>query len=197
MGVKSQSLSRLNLEALYNTFLGLTPREQTFSLVGAAVALLLLIGLPISLASGKLSDLESAIEKGQENRRQVMRAIETFSQMQDQLKGVETRFQGGFDSTITTTMETLATQAGIKDRIDSLKERPSVPSELYDEVSADVRLTKVTLSQLVDFLFKIEHHPKLLLRVKQIQVKPRFDNKQLMDVTFQVSTYRFQQQGGA
>ena len=63
MGLKSRSLNRLNLEALYNTFLGLTPREQTFALIGAGVALLIVVGLPVSLASSKLSSLEEAIEK--------------------------------------------------------------------------------------------------------------------------------------
>jgi len=196
VGLKSRSLNRLNLEALYNTFLGLTPREQTFALIGAGVALLIVVGLPVSLASSKLSSLEEAIEKGQENRRQVVRQIEGFQQMEGELKKVEGQLQGGFDATITTTMETLATEAGIKERIDSLKERPAVPSEFFDELAVDVRLTKVTLPQLTDLLYKIEHHSRLVLRVKQMQIKPRFDNKQLLDATFQVSTYRLQQ-GGA
>ena len=93
-------------------------------------------------------------------------------------------------------MESLAEKSGIKDRIENIKERAATPSELFDEVAVDVRITKVTVPQLVDFLYNIEQHPQLFLKVKQIQVKRRYDNRQLLDVSFQASTYRLQGTGG-
>ena len=197
MGLKSRYslFRRFDLDSLYNTFVGLTPREQMMALGVSAFLLLLVVGLPISLMSGKLSGLEKRIDQSRETQKQVLRDIEYFQKLQADMKTVEDRFSRGFDSTITTTMETLAGQAGIREQIDSLKERPPNPSDLFDENSVDVRLRKVTLPQLVDYLFKIEHHPQLLLRVKQIQIKPRYDNKQLLDVSFQVSTFRLQQGG--
>lgn len=192
MSIKSQSLNRLNLEGLYNTFLGLTPREQTFTLVGFAVAVILLLGLPVSLAVGKLSTLEKAIQQSRENRRQVIREIESYKKMDSQFNAVAKQFEKGFDRTITTTMEKLAQQVGIKDRIESLKERPIAPSDLYDELAVDVRISKVTLDQLADFLYRIEQHEQLILRIKQLQVKPRYGNRNLLDASFQVATYRLQ-----
>ena len=188
-------LNRINLDSLYNAFVGLTPREQMLTLAGGSVALLLLIGLPITLMGGKLSQLEKRISEAGQVQKQTLRDLEYLQKLQGELKGVEDRFSGGFDATISTTMETLAGDSGLRDQIESLKERPPNPTDLFDEVSVDVRLKKVTLPQLVDYLFKIENHPKLLLRVKQLQIKPRYDNKQLMDVSFQVSTYRLQQGG--
>ncbi len=195
MGLKSRYslLRRIDLDSLYNTFVGLTSREQMIAAGVSVFLLLLVIGLPISLMSGKLSHLEKRIEETRETQKQVLRSIEYFQKLQSELKTVEDRFSHGFDATITTTMETLAGQAGIREQIDSLKERPPNPSDLFDENAVDVRLRKVTLPQLVDYLFKIEHHPQLLLRVKQVQIKPRFDNKQLLDVSFQVATFRLQQ----
>jgi len=58
-----------------------------------------------------------------------------------------------------------------------------------------VRLSKVTLPQLIDFLYSIEYDKTRLLRVKELRLRTRFDNKQLFDVSFQVSTYRLQQEG--
>jgi len=198
MGLKSRYslFHRFNMDALYNTFVGLIPREQLYVLIGSGLLILVLIGLPISLMSGKLASLESKIEQGQKAQKQVLRDLEYLQKLQGDLKIVEDRFSKGFDSTITTTMETLGGSSGIGSLIESLKERPPNPTDLFDEISVDVRLRKVTLPQLVDYLHRIEQHERLLLRVKQLEIKPRYDNKQLLDVSFQVSTYRLQQGGG-
>ena len=195
MAINLQHFRRLNFEALYNTFLGLQPREQMVALIGTGVAVLIILGLPLSLASSKLGSLETQITQGRDKERQIVRELERYQQLQQQLKGAESQISKGFDSTITTTMETLADKSGIKDRIENIKERGSTPSELFDEVSVDVRITRVTVPQLIDYLYNIEHHPQLFLKVKQIQIKRRFDNKQLFDVSFQASTYRLQGAG--
>lgn len=194
MSLKSRYniLQRLNFEALYNTFLGLEGREQMFALAGVGFVALFLIGLPISLASSKLSSLEDQLEQGREKERQIVHKLDGYRQLQEQLKNLETKIGGGFDPTLTTTMEQLAEKAGIKERIENIKERAPTPSEMYDEVAADVRLTRITVPQLVDYLYSIENDPVHFLRIRQIQVKRRYDNKQLMDVSFQVSTYKLQ-----
>lgn len=195
MAINLQHFRRLNFEALYNTFLGLQPREQMVALIGTGVAVLFILGLPLSLASSKLGSLEKQITQGQDKERQIVRELGRYQQLQQQLKATESQISKGFDSTITTTMETLADKSGIKDRIENIKERGSTPSELFDEVSVDVRITRVTVPQLIDYLYNIEHHPQLFLKVKQIQIKRRFDNKQLFDVSFQAGTYRLQGAG--
>ncbi|MDO8527625.1 MAG: hypothetical protein Q7T03_08065 [Deltaproteobacteria bacterium] len=194
MALKSKYsfLQRFNFEALYNTFLGLQPREQIFALVGAGVAVLLLVGLPISLASAKLGSLEEQISQGHDKQRDILHRLDHYQQLQQQLKTIESQITGGFDPTITTTMETLAEKSGLKERIENIKERGATPSELFDEVSVDVRLTKVTLPQLIDYLYSIEHHPNLFLKIRNIQIKRRYDNKQLLDASFQASTYKLQ-----
>ena len=198
MSLKSRYniLQRLNFEALYNTFLGLEGREQIFALVGAGLVVLILIGLPISLASGKLSSLEDQLEQGREKERQIVHKLDGYKQLQGQLKSLEAKIGGGFDPTLTTTMEQLAEKAGIKERIENIKERAPTPSEMYDEVAADVRLTRITVPQLIDYLYSIENDPSHFLRIRQIQIKRRYDNKQLMDVSFKVSTYKLQGAGG-
>lgn len=193
---RNSILQRFNFEALYNTFLNLQPREQIFALIGVAALVLLVFGLPISLAGGRLSSLEEQISQGRDKQREIVRRLEQFRRLQQELKNVEGQISAGFDPTITTTMESLAEKSGIKERIENIKERGQTPQELFDEVSADVRLTKLTLPQLVDYLYSIEHHPNLFLKIKNIHIKRRYDNKQLLDVGFQVSTYKLQQAAG-
>ncbi len=186
----SLGLDRLKIANLYSAYFAMSPREQTVSLIGAAVVVILVVVLPITVASSRIGKLERESAQGRTQLREIIRAIESYDTKKAQLTQMQQSLAGGFDSSISTTLETIAEQSGIKDRIDSLKEKPAAPSDLFEEASVDVRLKRVTLQQTLDFLFAIENHPEKLLRLKQLSMKPRFDNKQEMDVNFTVSTYR-------
>ena len=109
---------------------------------------------------------------------------------------MEVKISNGFDSTITTTVATLAGESNIKDRIENIRDRGATSLELFDKMSVEVRLSKVTVPELINYLYKIEYNPKLLLRVMPLHIKRRFDNSQLLDVTFEAATYRLQGVGG-
>lgn len=193
----SINLDRLKIQNLYNTYLGLQPREQTIALIAAGIILVLVVILPVMAASGKIDKLGKAIDDGNSQLKNITREIDDLNDAKVQLKDVESTLAGGFDASLSTTLETLAGKAGIKDRIDSLKEKPAAPSDLFDEASVDGRLKKVTLNELVDYLYSIEEDPEKLLRLKRLQIKPRYDNKKEFDVSFQVSTYRLLEAPGA
>lgn len=184
------SLDRLKLQNLYNVYLGLAPREQTIALVGSIVVAVLVVTLPIFLASNKLSRMGKDIEDAHGRIKQIMYEIDKLNDLKAGLAEVESKLEGGFDAAISTTLESLAGENGISEKIDSLKEKPVAPSDLFDEASVDVRLKKVTLQELVNFLFAIEQNPQKLLRLKQLELKPRYDNVKEFDVSFQVSTFR-------
>jgi general secretion pathway protein M len=186
----SLSLERFKIANLTSAYFGMSPREQTASLVGAAVVLVLVIVLPIAIASGRIGKLEKEVAQGRTQQKEIIRAIEGYSEKKAQLMQLQQTLAGGFDSSISTTLESMAEQAGIKDKIDSLKEKAAAPSDLFDEASVDVRLKRLTLQQTIDFLYAIEHNPDKMLRLRQLSIKPRFDNKQELDVAFTVSTYR-------
>lgn len=192
MAIKLQNLGvdRFKIANLYSMYFGMTPREQTIALVAAAIVLLLVVVMPIYVAGNRITRLERDVAEGNKQIKEVMGAIELYNKKRSQLAGFQQQLSGGFDSSLSTTLETLADTNGIKDKIDSIKKKDSTPSETFDESSADVRLKKVTIQQLVDFLFAIEHHPDKILRLKQLSIKTRFDNKQEMDASFTVSTYR-------
>ena len=192
---KYSFLERLNLNSIYNVFLGLPPQQQTVAIAGAAVALALIILLPISLASGRITKLERSYSQNKKEMGNIVFEIEDYNKMKDRLKVMEEDVKKGYDTSLSTTLESLGDKSGIKENIESIKERPVVPSELFDESIVDVRLSKVTLPQLIDFLYSIEYDKTRLLRVKELRLRTRFDNTQLFDVSFQVSTYRLQQEG--
>ncbi|MBI2091822.1 MAG: hypothetical protein HYT75_02340 [Deltaproteobacteria bacterium] len=198
MSLKSKYavLERFNIETLYNTFLGLQPREQIIAMIVAGIVLIVVIIMPISLAGSRISALEKAIFTSRDQINDVVREIGDYNREKSQLNAVESQLRSGFDTSISTTIESLASQSGIKESMESLKERPLAPSDIFDEASVDVRIARITLEQLVDFLYKVEGEKGRVLRVKQLQAKPRYDNRKLLDVSFQVSTFKLSGEGG-
>lgn len=189
------SFERLRFDNLYATYLGMSSREQTIALGGVAAALFLIIFLPIMVARSSLHSLEEEIEEGKKGLKQIVRQIDAYNAAKSEVDALEKIFSGGYDSAIATTLETLADRVGIKDRIDALKEKPVAPTDFFEQTAIDVRIKKVTLPELVQYLYEIENHPAKVLRLEMLDVKPRYDNKQELDASFTVSTFRLREEG--
>ena len=85
-------------------------------------------------------------------------------------------------------LEELAGQTGIRGKIIHMKPTVSTPSEVYNEESVEVKMEGVTLEQLVHYLHQVENSPQLL-KIKRLEIKPRFDNRQILTATFRVSAF--------
>ena len=188
--IGSLNLKQLRLENIYKAYFGMGPREQTFALVGAIVALVLVVILPVVVASSRISRLERDVASGKRQFRDVMRSIDSYNARKGELAGLQQALSGGYDNSISTTIESLAERHGMKDQIDSLKAKSVAPSDVYEESAVDIRLKRVTLDPLIKFIYDIENDPDKLLRVKTLNIKPRFDSKSQLDVSLTVSTYR-------
>lgn len=185
-------LERFKLDQLYASYVGMSAREQTIALVVSGVLLVLIIVIPVVVASRSLSSLQREIAGGQESFHDIVREVEQYHRARAEIDALEAELSGGFDSSIATTLETLATKVGIGDRIDSLKEKPLVPSDIFEQAAVDVRVKKVRLEELINFLFEIENNPEKILKLASLDVKARFDNRQELDASFSVSTFRLQ-----
>ena len=189
--LSSLNIKDLKLERIYNAYFGMSPREQTFALVGAIIVVVLVVILPVYVASNRISRLEQDLVQGRRQFRDVMRTIDAYNGHRVELAGLQQTLAGGYDSSISTTIESIAEKNNMKDQIDSLKAKATAPSDLFEESAVDVRIRRVELKPLIDFLYAIENDPEKMLRIKTLNMKPRFDSKKLVDVSFTVSTYRF------
>ncbi|HCU25258.1 MAG TPA: hypothetical protein DF383_09585 [Deltaproteobacteria bacterium] len=180
---------RLNVEELYNTLLGLAPREQALAIAGIAVVLILLIVIPFACAGSRLSKLEKQIESHEKNVSKVSSKILEYQQAQAKFKAVEAKIRPKSQVQLTTKLETLATGSGIGQNIDSLKEMPGTPGEDFEELVVAVRLSRLSLNQVLEFLVNVESQSDVSLKVKRLQLKPRYDNRQQFDANFEVSTF--------
>ncbi|MBN1282442.1 MAG: hypothetical protein JXA24_01545 [Proteobacteria bacterium] len=186
----SIDLKQLKIESVYRAYFAMGPREQTFALVGAVLALLLVIVLPVTVASSRIGRIEREVEQGKKQFREVMRSIDSYNAKRASLSGLQQALSGGFDTSLSTTIESLAEKHGMKEKIDSLKAKSTPPSDVFEEQAVDVSIKRVSLEPLINFIFDIENDPDKVLRLKTLSMKPRYDNKQEMDASMTVSTYR-------
>lgn len=183
-------LSQFKFENLYNQFLGLQPREQTMTLVGAGIAVVLLIVAPIWWASGNLSALQRTLDQGQSSMNDIVREIDAYNKKNAELVALENKLRSGFDENANATLTTLAKQADVQ--VEVTDKSKSVPKDIYNERYIGVTLKKVGLKQLVDYLYQIEYGPNHIMHIDGLRIKPTYGNRQQLDATFEVKSFKLQ-----
>src|SRR5262245_25705735 len=134
---------RFNVEELYNTFLGLAPRERTFAVAGIVVVLLLVILIPVSCASSKISKKEKNILSHEKNMDDLVTRLGEYQSALRRMKAAESQWTGRSKISLSTTLESLSTQSGLDKNIDAIKEQPPSMGEkdILEEHVAAVRIS--------------------------------------------------------
>jgi general secretion pathway protein M len=160
---------------------------------GVVVALLLFYRLGLSPALERLRMLDRLVANKERDLHQMKTLRETYVAQKRLMEDVNrTLAQRGQDFAIFSFLEDLASKAGMKDNIMYMKPALTTPGELFRESSVEMRLEGIALQQLTRYLYDIERAPQLL-RVRRMHIKPRTANPDLLDVTFQVSTFYLQE----
>ena len=169
-------------------------REKLVMIVGGvAVALLLLYRFGLSPALERLRMLDRLVATKERDLHQMKTLGETYLAHKRLVEDVNRSLaQRGQDFAIFSFLEDLANKAGIKDNIIYMKPALTTPGELFRESSVEMRLEGIALQQLTRYVYDIERAPQLL-RVRRMHIKPRPANPDLLDVTFQVSTFYLQE----
>lgn len=81
-------------------------------------------------------------------------------------------------------LEEVARRTGA--RLASVKPLEEMPSQEYIDKPAEVRLEAIDLNRLVNFIYQAESGPALMV-VRELSMKSRFDNPDLLDVTMKIS----------
>jgi general secretion pathway protein M len=160
---------------------------------GVAVVLLLFYRFGLSPAIERLRMLDRLVAIKERDLHQMKTLRETYLAQKRLMEEVHRSLaQRGQDFAIFSFLEDLANKTGIKNNIMYMKPAITTPGELFRESSVEMRLEGIALQQLTRYLYDIERAPQLL-RVRRMHIKPRPANPDLLDVTFQVSTFYLQE----
>lgn len=167
-----------------------TPRERWILIL--AGCLLTAIVFELVLIAPLRERAEVAMRKEARLEGDVARALRIASEvhlLQAELASVEQRIKPGERTNLLSELEKMAAAASIRDgQLESIKERGASANSRYPETRVEVSLKGTTLEQVVNYLYRIETAPILLI-VRSLRVRARGGPEQLIDVQFSVSTF--------
>jgi general secretion pathway protein M len=86
-------------------------------------------------------------------------------------------------------LEKRAGDAGVKTNIKSMNPLKSAPEGAYEETAVEMRLEKLTMKQLTDFLYLVESREDLV-RIRKMSVGKMKESPEYLSVSIQVFTYQ-------
>lgn len=164
-------------------------RRERLLLIGGITLLFLLIFFQL-LSSGhkRMKTLERVNRKLEKDLEEMYHLQSRYLTLEERLKSFDERMVTRPPHfTLFSHLEDLASQAGIKERIDYLKPEETIVSERYRKSLVRVKLRGVTLEQLTKYFYSIESSPHSL-EVRKLQITPQYTERELLEVTFEVST---------
>ena len=172
-----------------NFFRNLQPRERMFvGGAGAILVIFLIFKLMIDPMLKRSAELERQIVTARHQLTELRTMQQDYQRQKSVVDSINSQLKKQPNFAIFSRLEELAGQTGIRSKIVHMKPTVSTPNEVYKEESVEVKMEGVTLDQLVQYLYQVENSPQLL-KIKRLEMKPRFDNRQILTTTFRVSAY--------
>jgi general secretion pathway protein M len=167
-------------------------RREKYFVTGAAV----FIGafLFLQLLVFPLSDRMKRLKRGVEVKENAVTEIKRLSSEYQEYRRGSQGLRQALDSrkgdfTLFSFLETAAGDAGVKSYIKYMKPSTASGPGPYKESLVEMKLESISLSQLVDYLHKIEE-PENLVKVKRISIKETKGKSGYLDTILQVMTFQ-------
>ncbi len=183
---KYSPLQHFSFDNLFMAFAELSPPKKIAVLGLIGLILVLLLFLPLSLISRKVTSLKKDIASAQKSYRQVEDKITEYKKVKAEIDALENEF-GKPSGALTTRIENIAKQSGLT--VDQVKEKAPQETDYLEINSLEVKFSNVQLSQLMELLFDLENDKTSPMRVRRIEIKPKNNNRQILDVSFEVATF--------
>ncbi|ETW99768.1 MAG: hypothetical protein ETSY1_13800 [Candidatus Entotheonella factor] len=168
-------------------FQNLQFREKILVVCAAvAVVLFLLFMLVIDPVLERSARLDRQIRKAEQDLQSLKAYRREYAQQKRILDSLNTRLSQPQNEDIQIRLAKLARETGTN--ITDMTPSTNSSSEAYIEESVAVQMADVTLDQLAKYLYQIEQSQQLLI-IKRLTIKPRLNNRQLLTVSFRVSTF--------
>jgi len=169
-------------------------RREKLTLIGLAgfmilVAIVMFIVLP---AIQRLYELDRLILQKEKELEHILALQEHYMRLagtrEEVLRKIKSR---GKDFAIFSYLESLATESGLKSQIQymrplTLPQQDSI--EGFVARGLEIRITNISIDQLVGYLYRIEYSDKIL-KVESLRLKPIYTDPQFINATFRVVSY--------
>jgi general secretion pathway protein M len=163
-------------------------RTVTAGLVFAGVVLLAqLIVVPYFEARQKVRSAIVASDKALRELTALGAEYGVLRQRSEEIRRASERRPPGF--TLFSYLEKRAGDAAVKTNLRSLTPLMLAPMGAYEETAVEMKLDRLTMKQLTDFLYRVES-PEEMIRVRRISVVKMKESPEYLSALIQVFTYQ-------
>lgn len=172
----------------------LNTREQLVIIIGGVISFFLIITtFIIKPAIDKANRLDKQIIQKRDAIKKIAELKEVYAKQVETINTINSKLETGKkDFPILSFLEDTARQVGIKEKIVEMKPFEASVGEQYKESSVELKVDGITMNQLVEYLYKIEHSDKIL-NIKKLKLKKMAKNEQFIDVKFEVATFEIKE----
>ncbi|MDT8420885.1 MAG: type II secretion system protein GspM [Desulfuromonadales bacterium] len=155
-------------------------REQLMVLAAMVTVVLVAIWLGVvEPYRSALAKLDSQISTRESSLDEVKKLQQDILRLQQQLAGTSGRKE--MDGPLFSHVERMTDQVGVRVNLLSMRPQPTTQQGEYRQQLVELKLEKLTIPQLVRFLYAIEYSGQGT-QVKSLRIKRRFDDHSSLDV---------------
>jgi len=174
---------------LTERFLRLAPRERIIlaaGLMGAAAMLLWAFGVEPAFTSAR--EMQAAADRKERSADELATVLADYRRQSARIGDAAAKGTAAKDFSLLSFLEGLSAQARVKGNIDHMRPTTSDVTSGIREYAVEIKVTNIRLEAMVSLLSAVDRSP-YALRVKRLNVKRRFSDPDLLDVTFVVARY--------
>jgi len=177
---KISSLKQINIDDLYNDFLGLEQKQQIFVGVGIALVLLLILSLPISCVSSKINEKEEGYLKYMKMASDFYGVQAEYSKLQTSFDRIKKSSSKLGSDPLKRVIYSIADEVGIQQQKVAPKTISPVTFELFTELGKEVTIKNIRFDQTINLLNLLVTYKDVPIKIKKLAIKVDPKNKQMM-----------------
>lgn len=180
---------RAKLSQVASAFERLSGREQIMVLFMIIALIGMVVGFGGYFVNKDLTLKRKRIAAKTEKLEEIAALRQDYQRRLDEQKRLADEVRGNQGTRILSYLEGLSKKANLE--LQNASERQGEPtgSDLVKEEAAEVMVKNVTLDRLYEFLRQIEQGNRLV-KVRRLKIKTRFDNKEMLDASITVGTFK-------
>jgi len=168
----------------------LSPRERVLVGGAATVTVLLLLWLVATMIGDRRQTLQAQIAASERELKEMSSLRDRYLRLRAERDAVQRRLaSGGTDFSLFSHLEGVSREALSPDRVAALNPSTRSVSDDLQEEDVEMRLSAVSLRDMVGLLYRVEKSDLPLL-VSRLQMKKRYDQPYIFDATLVVGRLR-------
>lgn len=180
---------RAKLNQVAAAFERLSGREQIMVAFMVVALLGMIVGFGGYFVNKDLTTKRKRIAAKMKKLEEIAALRSDYQRRLNEQKRLADEVRGNRNTRILSYLEGLSKKANIELQNASERQGEATGSEQVKEEAAEVMVKNVSLDRLYEFLRRIEQGNRLV-KVRRLKIKTRFDNKEMLDASITVGTFK-------